>query len=240
MPVAYPQRQQQLQRLIRRLNLPSSAPVNWQLLDLACTHPTISAEFNYDRLEFLGDAVMRMAVVEFLWENHPDLSVGEYSAIRSALVSDRTLARLADVYQLNQILLVSASATKDKAGETSRLAETFEALLGALYLSTYTLSLIRPWLTPHLIRLTAEVRQDPAYLNYKAALQEWTQAYYKCLPEYVVQENVAPAEDNQRFVAEVWLQGKLLAQGQGRSIKAAEQEAAKTAFLSLQRPSLEC
>ncbi|KGF72544.1 ribonuclease [Neosynechococcus sphagnicola sy1] len=234
MPLPYPHRQQQLQRLIRHLGLGEVATINWQLLDLALTHPTISAEFNYDRLEFVGDAVVRMAVAEFLWNTYPTAAVGEYAAVRSILVSDRTLAQLAAHYDLEHYLLVSASALRDKAGEESRWAEAFEALLGALYLSVHTLELIHPWLEPHLQRLTTEIRRDPALQNYKAALQEWTQAHYRCLPEYRVQETDPPRHDNHRFRAEVWLSGQLLGQGQGRSIKAAEQAAAQVAFTKIQ------
>ncbi|MCA1992282.1 MAG: ribonuclease III, partial [Coleofasciculus sp. S288] len=121
----------------------------------------------------------------------------------------------------------------DAAGETSRLADAFEAVLGALYLSTHTLELIRPWLDPPLQQLADEIRQDPARQNYKDALQEWTQAHYKLLPEYRLKETSLIHGDAQRFTAEVWLQGRQLGEGTGRSKKAAEQAAAKQAFLAI-------
>jgi ribonuclease-3 len=240
MTVVYPRRQQQLQRFARRLGLSDTDPIQWQLLDLALTHPTVSIEHNYDRLEFVGDAVVRMAVAEFLWAYYPDLAVGEYTAIRAMLVSDRTLAELAKTYELGSFLLVGGSAIRDLTGEATRLAESFEAVLGALYLSTKTLELVQPWLIPHWQRLAIAVRQDPAYQNYKAALQEWTQAHYKQLPEYRVIEAEHPTDPTQRFTAEVWFRGEQLGQGQGRSIKTAEQEAAKAAFLRLQFKAEPC
>jgi ribonuclease III len=209
-------------------------PVQWSLLDLALTHPTFSQKANYEQLEFVGDAVVRMAVAEFLIETYPELPVGEFTAIRSVLVSDRILAQLASFYGLERYLLVSESALSDIAGQESRLAEAFEALLGALYLSTHTLSLIRFWLNPHLQRLTLEVQADPARQNYKAALQEWTQAHYKMLPEYRVQETSPSHHRVDRFTAEVWFRGQQLGQGTGRSIKQAEQAAAQAAFLVIQ------
>jgi ribonuclease-3 len=106
--------------------------------------------------------------------------------------------------------------------------------LGALYLSTHTLKLIRPWLDPHLQSLAEEIRSDPARQNYKAALQEWTQAHYKALPDYRVTES-SDRDLSERFAAEVWFQGQCLGQGTGRSIKAAEQAAAQRAFLAIQR-----
>ena len=228
-----PRRQKQLQKLLQKLGLLEPVSVDWDLLDLALTHPTASAEANYEQLEFVGDAVVRLAASEFLWETYPDASVGEFSAVRKVLVSDRILAQIADSYGLERYLLVSASAISDTAGQTSRLADAFEALLGALYLSTHTLELVRPWLDSHFKTLSTEIRQDPAHQNYKDALQEWTQAQYQKLPEYRVQENRRFHGDPERFTAEVWLQGKQLGQGKGQSKKAAEQAAAKEAFLAL-------
>jgi ribonuclease III len=231
MPLPYPQRQKQLERLVELFALPNPSAVKWQLLDLALTHPTVSTEANYEQLEFVGDAVVRLAVAEFLMEHFTPLSVGEFSALRSVLVSDRILAHLAREYRLDRYLLVANSAVNDKLGAASRLAEAFEALLGALYLSTHSMELVRPWLDPHLHQLVPEILSDPARQNYKAALQEWTQAHYKCLPEYRVRE-IKAADLEHRFMAEVWLQNQCLGVGQGRSIKAAEQAAAQVAYLS--------
>lgn len=236
MTLSYPRRQKQLQSLVNRLGLPAQAPVKWQLLDLALTHPTVSTEANYEQLEFMGDAVVRLVAAEVLWETYPDCPVGEYAAIRSVLVSDRILAQLADEYGFELYLLVAGSATGDKAGQETRLADAFEAVLGALYLSTHSMELVRPWLDPHFKKLAAQIRSDPARLNYKAALQEWTQAHFKVLPEYRVQESPQPHGALERFTAEVWLQGRRLGGGTGRSIKAAEQVAAQVAFLALSNP----
>ncbi|MDX2231240.1 MAG: ribonuclease III [Leptolyngbyaceae cyanobacterium bins.349] len=238
MGLQYPRRQQQLNRLVQKLGLPSDAPISWQLLDQALTHSTASVDANYEQLEFVGDAVIRLATAEFLWEHYAHLPVGEFAAIRSMLVSDRSLARLAASYGFEHYLQAASSIFRDKAGEESYLAESFEAVLGALYLSTHTLELIRPWLHPHLRQLVEEIRADPARQNYKAALQEWTQGQYKLLPEYRVQETHPPG-DRDRFAAEVWLQGECLGRGCGRSIKAAEQAAARVAFLKVMPASHE-
>jgi ribonuclease III len=233
MSLAYPRRQRQLESLVKKLGLPKGAAIKWDLLDLALTHPTVSDSANYEQLEFVGDAVVRLVAAVVLWEHYPDCSVGDFAAIRSVLVSDRILAQLAREYGLELYLLVAGSATADKVGQESRLADAFEAVLGALYLSTNNLDLIRPWLDPHFKQLAAEIRLDPARLNYKAALQEWTQANFKVLPEYRVVEISQPQRNQERFVAEVWLYDKQLGQGKGRSIKAAEQAAAKVAFLAI-------
>jgi ribonuclease-3 len=228
-----PRRQKQLSQFVQKLGLPAQVPVKWELLDLALTHSSISAQENYEQLEFVGDAVVRLAASEMLFETYPDATVGEFAAIRSVLVSDRLLAELAQAYGLERYLLVSPSAASDKTGETSRWADSFEAVLGALYLSTNTLELIRPWLDSHLQKLAAEIRADPARQNYKDALQEWTQAHYKILPEYRLKETGTVHADANRFTAEVWLQNSCLGEGTGRSKKAAEQAAAKQAYLSV-------
>ncbi|NEU76940.1 ribonuclease III [Hassallia byssoidea VB512170] len=233
MTLAYPRRQRQLENLVQKLGLSTQAPIKWQLLDLALTHPTVSESANYEQLEFVGDAVVRLVAAVVLWENYPDCPVGDFAAIRSVLVSDRILAQLAKEYGLELYLLVAGSATADKVGQESRLADAFEAVLGALYLSTQNLELIHPWLDPHFKQLAAEIRLDPARLNYKAALQEWTQAQFKVLPEYRVVEINLPHHNQERFMAEVWLHGKKLGQGKGRSIKGAEQAAAKVAFFAI-------
>jgi len=225
-----PRRQKQLQKFLQKLGLPEQVTLDWSLLDLALTHRSVSAKANYEQLEFVGDAVVRLVTSELLLETYPNSEVGEFAAIRSVLVSDRILAQIARTYGLERYLLVSHSAAHDLVGETSRLADALEAVLGALYLSTHTLELVRPWLDPHMKQLAAEIRQDPARQNYKDALQEWTQANYKILPDYRIKETNPLHGGAHRFTAEVWLQNRRLGEGTGRSKKAAEQAAAKQAF----------
>jgi ribonuclease-3 len=225
-----PHRQTQLRALLRRLGLPDKAPVNWSLLDLALTHPSQSPDRNYQQLEFVGDAVVRLAAAEVLMANYPDALVGELSALRSILVSDRTLATWGELYGLDRFLWVSAAVLADKNGRISLLADTFEAMLGALYLSAGNLSLVHPWLDEHLQVKAAEIRQDPARHNYKDALQEWTQAHYKCLPDYRVTDNHPGCPSQERFQATVWLNDHCLGTGTGASKKSAEQAAAQQAY----------
>lgn len=232
--IADPRRQKQLSQLIQKLELPGHAPVNWQLLDLALVDPTASAEANYQRLEFVGDAVVKLAAAEFLFTAYPDTAEGELSAIRSILVSDRTLAEIAAYYGVDRYLIMAHSASIDRVGRETRLAAAFEALLAALYLSTQNLSLIRSWLDIHWQQYADAIRRDPTLQNYKGALQGLTQGRYQILPEYQVTEVGQTYGDAERFVAEVWIRGKCWGQGKGQSKKAAEQAAAQAAFLALQ------
>ena len=242
---ADPRRQKQLEKFLGKLGLPSAVDVDLSLLDLALTHPSISRTHNYEQLEFVGDSVVRLIAAELLLETYPQESVGEFAAIRSILVSDRVLAELAQSYGVEPYLLIGTNATGNPIGRQSWLADAFEAVLGALYLSTHNMDLIRPWLDLALKTRAAEVLNDPARFNYKDALQEWTQRKHKILPEYRVKENkdfkpfkteAAPDPSSyqaHRFIAEVWLENRCLATGIGRSKKAAEQAAAKEALLAI-------
>ncbi len=223
-----------LDPLVAQLKIPAAA-VKSDLLRLALIDISSSADENNEKLEFLGDAALRLAAGEFLMEAYPQMAVGEMSAVRSQLVSDRVLADLAKHYRLGDYLTLSKSAAGDKAGSDSRLADTFEAVLGALYSSAGNLSLIRPWLDPHFERLTHTLQTDPALHNYKAALQELTQLHYKELPIYKATEISQKHGDEERFQAAVWFHKKRWGEGKGRSIKMAEQAAAKVAFSALKQ-----
>ena len=249
--IADPRRKKQLQKLVQKLGLSLSEPINWSLMDLALTHPSISPTHNYEQLEFVGDSVVRLVTAELLLEDYPQEKVGEFAAVRSILVSDRVLAQLAESYGIEPYLIIGTNATGNLTGRQSWLADAFEAVLGALYLSTHNMDLIRPWLDPALKTKAVEVMNDPARYNYKDALQEWTQGKYKTLPKYKVAENqelnsvrkknskLISRQDlalrhERRFVAEVWFQGNLLGKGYGRSKKASEQAAARSAFEKIQ------
>ncbi len=223
-----------LDALIDQLDIAKES-INLDLLRLAMVDISSSPDVNNEKLEFLGDAALRLASAEFLMERYPEMPLGEMSAVRSQIVSDRILTTLAKHYRLSAYLQLSKSAKGDKAGSDSRLADAIEAVMGALYMSAGNLSLIRPWLDGHFERLTNELNGDPAKQNYKAAVQELTQAYYKSLPIYKVTEISQTHGDEERFHAQAWFLEKLWGEGKGRSRKMAEQAAAKVAFGALRR-----
>lgn len=232
----HPSRANQLRRLVQKLGLPDTAPVKWELLDLALTHPTASAEDNYERLEFVGDAVVKLAAAELLYDLYPSLPEGELSAFRGIMVSDRTLATIADSYNFDRYLILGHSAQSNSTGRETRLADALEAVLAAFYLSTHDLSLIHPWLDEHFRRIAADIAQDPTRQNYKGALQALSQREYQTLPEYRTEELSQTYGDPQRYRSEVWLMGKHLGTGKGQSIKAAEKAAAFEAYKKLRSP----
>ncbi|NEO86382.1 MAG: ribonuclease III family protein, partial [Spirulina sp. SIO3F2] len=217
--MVYPQqRQQQLHTLMQRLGLSDDAAIDWQLLDIALTHPSADRHANYERLEFVGDAVVRLLASEILLQDYPDDPVGDYAAIRSIVVSDRVLAQWGERYGLDRYL-VMAGGQMGRSHKFVRLADVFEAVLGALYKSTGDMRLIAEWLTPLIQQQAAEVRRDPAFYNYKDALQAWTQGQHQALPTYQVQEQPESTTPQTRFHAEVWLHQTALGQGSGPSKK---------------------
>lgn len=238
-----PRRQKQLKQFLLKLGLPATAPVDLSLLDLALTHPSINRHANYEQLEFVGDSVIRLIAAELLLETYPQEPVGEFAAVRSIVVSDRVLAEFAKSFGLEPYLLIGRNVSTNPVCIQSWLADAFEAVLGALYLSTHNMDLIRPWLDGALKARSIDVLNDPARFNYKDALQEWTQREYKILPEYRVVKNanfhpakvVESKPETHLFAAEVWLKGNCLGSGSGRSKKASQQAAARNAFEALQK-----
>ena len=230
-----PTRQHQLQRCIQKLGLPPSLTLNWHRLDLALTHVSADPLHNYEQLELLGDAVLRLAATECLQAHLPAATVGQLSAIRSILTSDRTLFQMAEQLGIEPYLLVSEAAKADQLGRPARLADALEAVLAALYLEKGNLSLVRPWLDPHLNRRADSLLQDPAHQNHKARLQELTQGYAKAVPDYRTQEQRPMDGDPQRFRTEVWFKGMCWGTGHGPTKKQAEQSAAAEAFQPLEQ-----
>ncbi|MFN9840907.1 MAG: putative dsRNA-binding protein, partial [Pseudanabaena sp.] len=147
------------------------------------------------------------------------------AALRSHLVSDKTLAEIASSYELQRYVVVSNAARNDSQALRSLLADALEALMASLYINTQDLAFIRKWLDPHMQKFAEALLAIPALGNYKVALQELTQGRWKRLPEY---RNVP--SDNNVFSVEVWFDERCWGKGQGKSIKAAQQEAAAIAL----------
>jgi ribonuclease-3 len=230
-----PARQRELEEFLRRLGRTMHQEVNWSLLDLALIHPSMDPQQNNDRLEFFGDAVLRLVVTEFLDREYPDLSVGELSALRADLISDAHLALLADLYGFERFLVMGSSAVQDDGGRQRRLADAFEAVLGALFLSWQSspsvLSRLHAWLDTHFRERIQQLQADPVRHNAKAALQELSQSRWGILPEYRLVE----AEPHLPWYrTEVWINQQCWGLGEGRSKKAATMAAAREAYAALQ------
>ena len=232
-----PDRYQQLSGFIRRLGLETPVdPDALQPLDEALTHSSARLACNHERLEFLGDAVLRLAASEFLERYDPNQSVGRRSALRAQLVSDRWLAELGERCGVEAVLRVGPMVAGDHAGRATLQAEACEAVIGALYRIWGDLSPVHRWLTPHWQRSLAELIADPHQHNWKSALQEWSQGLRRGLPHYACTEVSQRHGDPRRFHCSVSLGPEALGAGWGGSRREAEQQAARIALQTL-RPA---
>ena len=205
------------------------------LVDEALIHVSAGQSKNFERLEFLGDAVLRLAATEFIDQHYPALPVGRCSSLRAQLVSDRWLAQLGEQLQLDSLLVLGPKALGDAAARATLQADTTEALIGAIYSgSDNNLEPIHQWLTPHWQKTTAEVLATPHLFNGKSILQEWSQAEGLGLPDYTTTEQSSRHGDPERFKSHVQVGTHLSADGFGRSRKEAEQNAAAEAVQRLQ------
>ena len=205
------------------------------LVDEALIHVSAGQSKNFERLEFLGDAVLRLAATEFIDQHYPALPVGRCSSLRAQLVSDRWLAQLGEQLQLDSLLVLGPKALGDAAARATLQADATEALIGAIYSgSGNNLEPIHQWLTPHWQQTTAEVLATPHLFNGKSILQEWSQADGLGLPDYTTTEQSSRHGDPERFKSHVQVGTHLSADGFGRSRKEAEQNAAAEAVQRLQ------
>ena len=208
-----------LQALQTRLQHDFSDP---SLLQRATTHRSFSADHN-ERLEFLGDSVLNLAVASLLYRQLSALPEGDLSRVRANLVKQDTLHQLALRLQLPGVLRLGEGETK--SGGTQRpsiLADALEALIGALYLDAglpAAEDFVRRSWAP-LVGEAAHPPQDP-----KTTLQEWAQGAGLPLPDYRTVASEGPPH-SPVFSVEVQVEGHPPARGTGRSKRAAEQAAA--------------
>lgn len=201
------------------------------LFKRALTHPSYTKEKelpydeNYERLEFLGDAVLKLVASQILFEKYPDYTEGSLSKIRSIIVSDNTLAKISREIGLCDLIILSKHEAKQGYAEIESVcACAFEAVLGAYYLDGKLKKLI-PFLQNVLTPYIEEVDDNFEKFNAKAILQEYTQSVDKKTPVYNLLSEAGPAH-KKIFTVEVSHQGKVVAKGSGKSKKDAEQHAA--------------
>lgn len=218
--------------LQRRLGHSFAAPA---LLGRALTHKSFGAEHN-ERLEFLGDAVLNLAISGLLYEQFSASDEGDLTRVRAHLVREDTLQRLARELDLGAVLRLSeGEARGGGAQRPSILADAFEAVLGAVYLDggfdaarTLVLRLFKP--------LVASTGADTWSKDAKTELQEWLQARREPVPSYRIDATRGRQHD-QIFVVVCSVPSHgLEVRGEGRSRRAAEQEAARAALATL-KPS---
>ncbi len=204
-----------------------------QLLMRALTH------VSYDRqksaghnevLEFLGDAVLDLAVSDLLMRYNPERSEGDLSRMRAALVNSAVLADKAALVQLGALLrLGKGEERSDGRNKPSILAGAFEAVLGGIY-QDGGYEAARRIVERYFLADVTE--KDLGHRDHKTRLQEISQMLFHEPPVYRLVTELGPDHDK-RFVTEIAVGGKILGSGEGKSKKQSEQEAAKRALSEL-------
>lgn len=202
------------------------------LLDLALTHESWANERqidagNNERLEFLGDSVLGLVVCRYLYDRHPGLPEGRMAQIKAHLVSTTYLARKAGSLDLGSYLRLGRGEVLSE-GRTRKnvLADTLEALIGALYLDG-GMEAARPFVLSLLQE--AMDRMEGSQKDYKSLLQELTQRLHKSLPNYEVAAEEGPPHAR-TFLVRVDFLGEILGSGLGNSKREASQKAARQAL----------
>ena len=185
-----------------------------------------------ERLEFLGDAVLELAITSFIHYRYPEMNEGRLTQLRAALVNEQSLAGLSRGLDLGRfILLGKGELASGGEGKPSILSDCLEAVMGAVYLDagyeTAAGLVQRLW-----SRLLREGPGRPALKDHKTMLQELMQEKNKITPNYRHVRSEGP-DHCRTFYVEVRARGEALASGRGRSKKEAEQDAAAKAFENL-------
>lgn len=202
------------------------------LLDRALTHRSWAFENGAvepnERLEFLGDAVLGLIVTDEIFHAHPDEQEGRLAKVRSAAVMTGSLAAVARDLGLGPyIKLGRGEAASGGADKDSILADTLEALIGAVYLDqgfATAYDLVERLFRPVLVDLS----ERGAALDYKTSLQELAAAKFETLPRYQLTDT--GPDHRKSFTAVVTVDGQVVGRGEGRNKKEAEQRAAREAY----------
>ncbi|KMJ55613.1 ribonuclease III [Bacillus sp. LL01] len=214
---------------------------NHKLLIQAFTHSSYVNEHRIysfqdnERLEFLGDAVLELAVSQFLYKKFSSMSEGEMTKLRASIVCEPSLARFAEDLDFGKLVLLGKG--EEMTGGRARpalLADVFESFIGALYLDQGIESVYK-----FLSQTMYPKINDGAFshmMDFKSQLQEFIQRDNLGQIQYVIVQEIGPAH-NREFVSEVQLNEQTLGVGSGRSKKEAEQHAAQQALVKLSKKS---
>lgn len=211
---------------------------NSDLLHMALTHSSFSFEKkekirNNQRLEFLGDAVLELVISEFLYNICASGTEGELTKLRASIVCEPSLARVARNLGLGACLYMGKGEERSGGRERpSILADSFEALLGAVYLDS-GLEAAGKFALIQLRDVISDVLEGRVERDYKTELQEILQKKSNHPVNYVILKEEGPAHDR-FFTAGVVFMGRQMGTGTGHSKKEAEQHAARNALDSLE------
>jgi len=194
-------------------------------------HPDERIQSN-ERLEFLGDAILGLIVCDALYKKYPDWEEGQLTKAKSCIVSRAVLARQAEKMNLGRYLFLSPG--EEKSGGRSRrsiLSDTFEALIGAIYIDG-GMEAAHKFIRKYLLRDEEKLLKERLYRNYKSLLLEYIQSQGQSIPRYHVVDTTGP-EHKKVFTISVTVKGEELGKGTGLTKKHGEQEAAYEALKKL-------
>ncbi|MDZ7860072.1 MAG: ribonuclease III [Candidatus Krumholzibacteriota bacterium] len=205
----------------------------------ALTHSSVLGESlngnmdtTYERLEFLGDAVLGLATADYLMKRFPDENEGELTKKKSLLVSKNILAKKAERINLKEHIILSDNAYRDGVhGKDSIQSDVMEAIIGAIYIDG-GLKASRNFISNFILGTLREDIEHRDHINYKSELQELSQQKYGEYPDYRVKSTRGPEHDKMFFI-EVNIDGKIRGRGRGKNKKDAQQMAAKEALANL-------
>jgi ribonuclease III len=212
-----------------------------ELLNQALTHKSYVHEQrepvqHNERLEFLGDAVLGLVISDYCYGKFAGLAEGELSKLRASLVNDGNLARIARRLELGSYLLVGRGEelTGGRA-KASLLADTFEAVLAAIYLDGSLGDVYQVILQCFQEDLNTVLHEG--YRDYKSELQEYTQEKFGCVPTYIIIRERGP-DHEKVFEVELAIRRQFQGFGAGKSKKEAEQDAARKVLAALRTTDL--
>lgn len=209
-------------------------PLNQALIHRSYLNEHRQVSQSNERLEFLGDAVLELVITEHLYHHFPKKSEGDLTALRSALVKTQTLGQVAKGLGVGDLLKMS-HGEEQSGGRTNLalLANTLEAIIGALYLDQGLLK-AQDFIHKHLLPLLPTIISRKLYQDFKSTLQETSQSRGFLAPTYKVVKSIGP-DHRREFTVTVSVNGKAVAHGTGLSKQVAEQSAAHSALEKLEK-----
>ena len=211
---------------------------NRALLKQAVTHSSfaneqkINRQKHYERLEFLGDAVLELVSSDFLFQTHPEMPEGQLTKLRASMVCEPALAYCAKDLTLDSyIQLGKGEEATGGRYRDSIVSDVMEAVIGAIYLDGG----MEPARTYIHRFILSDLENKQLFLDSKTNLQEYMQQNLKKEFHYRLVEESGPEHDKV-FLVEVVMEEKVLGRGKGRTKKAAEQQAAYEALLGFRKP----
>jgi len=182
-----------------------------------------------ERLEFLGDAILNIVVSDYLFRRFKDDNEGDLTIKRSLIVNKKTLAEKSKELDLGRFLFMSKSEEMDGGrNKESILSNTFEAVIGAIYLDSGFYS-AKNFVVENVLNNINEIFSNKKTRNYKGEIIEYFQKNFKGLPDFKLIKEKGPDHDK-TYIVEVHFEGRTLGTGEGKSKKEAEQKAALSAL----------